>query len=97
MNQQIDKPTMNEEFRICDFSNVLDSSDSIVGQTITITDNLGVDCTATMISDTSIHIGSKSVRYKLKGGVEQGRYELSILITTASTQRFVEPFTVCIS
>jgi hypothetical protein len=96
MNQQIDKPDYNEEFRVCDFSTVLESSDSITAQTVSITDSNGVDCTATMISDAAVYTGNKGVRYKLKGGISGSKYELEIKISTASLQKFIEPFTVCI-
>lgn len=96
MVQQIDKPYFNEEFRVCDFSAVLDSTDSITSPSIVVFDKNSVDVTADMISDVSIFTGNKGVRYKLKGGLVGLKYKMEIRIATASLQKFEEPFTVCI-
>lgn len=90
------KPAYNEEFRICDFSNILDT-DTIVTPSAVIYDSLGVDVSATMISDVTVYTGNKGVRYKLKGGTAGNSYNLSVRVTTTAGQKFEEPFTVCIS
>jgi hypothetical protein len=96
MNQQISKPDYNEEFRTCDFSTILEITDTVITAGAVILDKLGVDVSATMISDVTVASGNKGVRYKLKGGTTNEKYTLSIQIGTASVQKFEEVFTVCI-
>jgi len=90
------KPSYNEEFRICDFSNIL-GTDTIIVPSAVIYDSLGVDVSATMISDVTVYTGDKGVRYKLKAGTAGDSYNLLVRATTAAGQKFEEPFTVCIS
>jgi hypothetical protein len=94
MSQQINKQVYDEEYRICDFSSLLDTLDIVTSQAVTIVDGSGTDCSATMISEVALYVGSKSVRYKLKGGTSGKFYMLSVKVTTASNQKFNEPFQV---
>jgi hypothetical protein len=94
--QFFEKPDYNEEFRTCDFSTILEVTDTVTAGDAVILDTLGVDVSATMLSDISIASGNKGVRYKLKGGTAGKKYTLSVQITTSSNQKFEEPFTVCI-
>jgi hypothetical protein len=94
--QQIDKPSYNEEFRICDFTNIL-GTDTINAASVVIYDSNNVDVSATMISDVTIYTGNKAIRYKLKGGTTNSKYKLFVRATTVAAQKFEEPFIVCIS
>jgi hypothetical protein len=94
--QMIEKPAYNEEFRICDFSTIL-GTDTISTGTVTIVDSLNVDVSASMISSVTVPSGSTTVRYMLKGGTANEKYNLSVKASTVGLQKFVEPFTVCIS
>jgi hypothetical protein len=97
MNQQIDKPDYNEEYRICDFSPVFVGTETIISTpTVTIYDSVGLDVSATMVSNVSISTDTKGVRYMLKGGAKGSNYEMDIKITTSGGQKFKESFTVCV-
>lgn len=97
MSQQIDKPAYNEEFRVCDFSNVLDTGDTVTTGTVIVLGKDGVDYTSDMISDISVATGNRGLRYKLKGGIAGKRYNLEVRISTASLQKFEEPFTLSVT
>lgn len=97
MSQTIEKPALNEEFRICDFSTVLDAADTITTGYVVIETRDGVDKTADMISDISVYTGNMALRYKLKGGDEGVRYKMNVVVSTASVQKFSEPFIVFIT
>jgi len=94
--QQIDKPSYNEEFRICDFTNIL-GTDTINAVSVVIFDSTNTDVSVTMISDVTVYTGNKGIRYKLKSGVANTKYKLYVRATTVAAQKFEEPFTVCIS
>jgi hypothetical protein len=94
--QQIDKPDYNEEFRTCDFSTILEVTDTVSAAFAVILDKTGADVSAAMLSNVTVAVGNKGVRYKLKGGTAGEKYTLSIQVETASLQKFEEPFTVCI-
>jgi hypothetical protein len=96
MNQQIDKPDYNEEFRVCDFSTVIDPTDTVTAVTAVILDKSKVDVSAAMLSNITVAPGSKGIRYMLKGGTAGEKYTLSLQVTTLSVQKFEEEFTVVI-
>lgn len=97
MWQQIDKPAYNEEYRVCDFSTVLETDDYLIAGTVTAYDSNDVNVSADMIDEVSISTDLFGIRYKLLGGTEGEKYSIIVRVETFSNQKFEEPFTLCVS